>query len=161
MRYWAGGEKTISKQLALVYIKNVTASSADMGVIRDGAVKRSEFSTGATCWQNNPNSLFSASDEAHLDLDGITSPSCSETRALMFLAKLLLYRRIIIVIIKKKINGRAMMWERAEQTWRSRTQIITQDEEPGFIVMRVAVSAGDDTSSQSEWFGPESVPFRV
>lgn len=54
-----------------------------------------------------------------------------------------------------------MMSECAEQTWRSRTQIITQDEEPGFIVMRVAASAGDDTSSQSEWFGPESVPFRV
>lgn len=27
--------------------------------------------------------------------------------------------------------------------------------------MRVAASAGDDMSTQSKWFGPESVPFRV
>lgn len=52
------------------------------------------------------------------------------------------------------------LWD-VSRPWRWRTRIITLDKEPGFIVMRVAASAGDDMSTQSKWFGPESVPFRI
>lgn len=43
-----------------------------------------------------------------------------------------------------------MMWERAEQTMTFKDSNNRQDKEPGFIVMRVAASAGDVMSRQSE-----------